>query len=196
MVRPDASWCSLCHADLRSEEEKAAARPPEPWLDEPAAEVPTWVQAADPAPDHVPVAATTGITSAEMTSADTASAAMTSADMAAAERRGRHARPSAGPSGEPQTVVPVGAASPVAAAESSPVATDVSGPSPDAVLTKAGIDVEAMMSLLAADQTKPLPSLSGRLASKGNRAIAAVVAVVALTAVGIVVMTLLGLFVH
>ena len=68
--------------------------------------------------------------------------------------------------------------------------------SADAALIKAGVDVDAMMSLLAADQAKPLPGLSGRLANKGNRAIAAVVAVVALTALGVVAMTLLGMLVH
>ena len=36
LVRPGAGWCSLCHEDLRSEEEKAAAlRVPE-WATVPA----------------------------------------------------------------------------------------------------------------------------------------------------------------
>jgi hypothetical protein len=180
MVRPDASWCSLCHADLRSEEEKAAARPPEPWLDDPA-----------PAPDWANVAPSTELpTAADVTVV---------ADAAEVNSRGRHARPASetavtttpAPTNEPQPA----AASTTTVPELSGQST-VSTPNPDAVLTKAGVDVDAMMSLLAADQSKPLTPLSSRLTNKGNRAIAAIIAAVALICLGIVAMTLAGLVVH
>jgi hypothetical protein len=175
MVRPDASWCSLCHADLRSEEEKAAARPPEPWLDE-SVEAPVWApapQQVEPVSDPVAAAVTAGTTATE------------------AERRGRHARPA---EAVPRAAAAVSTDEHVAPPETAAASAVASNA--DAALAKAGVDVEAMMSLLAADRSMPLPSLSGRLASKGNRAIAAVIAAVGLIAVGIVVMTLLGLLVH
>lgn len=181
MVRPDAAWCSLCHADLRTQEERAAARPPEPWVADVVEEVPAWASGS---------AAAAGAAPADL-----------AADLALAERRGRHARqapaasavtdPAAGRTADPQP------AAVQATAELATVGSPVLGlPDPDAVLAHAGVDVEAMMSLLAAAQTKPLAPISGRLASKGSRAIAAVVAVVALTALGILVMSVLGLFVH
>ena len=114
---------------------------------------------------------------------------------------GRHLprAPQANPAANP--AVDPGTGYQLAAVQAAPEpATDGSAalglPDPDAVLAQAGVDVEAMMSLLAAAQTKPLAPISGRLANKGSRAIAAVVAVVALTALGILVMSVLGLFVH
>jgi hypothetical protein len=186
MARPDASWCSLCHADLRSEEEKAAARPPEPWVDE-TVEAPEWVHAPTSdvvdGPDATSTVSTTDATDGTDATDEAA---------LAAERRGRHARPSDGTAlaiTPDVTMAGAVATMPGAPAPSGPTAADVA-------LIKAGVDVDAMMSLLAADQSKPLPALSGRLANKGNRALAAVVAVVTLTALGVLAMTLLGLFVH
>ena len=183
MVRPDAGWCSLCHADLRSEEEKAAARPPEPWSDE-TVEAPAWA--------HVPSSALADDPSTASTADAAAAAAL------AADRRGRHARPSEQapePSGHDVRTAP-DVTSALGVTTTHDVARSAVVTSADAALIKAGVDVDAMMSLLAADQAKPLPALSGRLANKGNRAIAAVLAVVTLTAVGVVVMTVLGMFLH
>jgi len=192
MVRPGSSWCSLCHADLRSEEEKAAARPPEPWLDD-TVEAPLWAPAprsavvddGAPGPTYATAPEPAGWATETVT-------ATTTETESATERRGRHARPAeAAP-----TSASSGSTIDHAAGPASAGSTAVAGPSADAVLTEAGVDVQAMMSLLAADQTTPLPSLSGRLAYKGNRAIAAVLAAVGLIVVGVVVMTVLGLLVH
>jgi len=182
MVRPDASWCSLCHADLRSDEEKAAAR----------SSVPAWGEEAGPDPaSWAPT---------ELLTARTAAATPTEAEVETEveERRGRHARHAAPVGTAPAGTAPV-ATAPVGAEPGGiglPAAGSVGGSDPDAVLAKVGVDVDAMMSLLASDQSKALTPLSSRLSSKGNRAIAVLVAAGALTAGGILLMTVLGLFVH
>ncbi len=195
MVRPDSSWCSLCHADLRSEEERAAARPPVPsWAEELVPETPVWASTAAPpvAPEVAPA------------TAPTAEPARDVADGSA--HRGRHARPAAetgAVSTLPSTLastLPSTVQSTVEPSEQSPVEPArvpvAIGSDADSALAKAGVDVEAMMSLLAADQSKPLTPLSSRLSSKGNRAIAVLVAVAVLTAGGILLMSVLGLFLH
>jgi hypothetical protein len=161
LARPDAGWCSLCHADLRSEEEKAAARPerePTGTADEEplSTYVPEWASRPDPTP-------------------------------ATNATRGRHARPVDGPE-------PVGAAG--AAALTTLVASSTAATDADAALAKAGIDVQSMLSLLAAGEPDSLSPITGRLSSKGSRAIAATVATVALIAFGIIAMFVLGSFVH
>ena len=64
------------------------------------------------------------------------------------------------------------------------------------MLAKAGIDIRGMLEVLAANEPPPLGPLSDRLATKGQRAIAVLVAAVALTAAALLVMFVLGLFVH
>jgi hypothetical protein len=163
LVRPDAGWCSLCHADLRTDEEKAAARP-----------APEWVETAG-SPEH----------SDEATVPDWA----TELAAVAPEPRGRHARPAGG--SEPDVPAAAVAGPATSGLALSPAAADV-----DAALAKAGVDVQSMLSLLAAGEPDPLAPLTGRLASKGSRAVAATAATVALLAIGILAMFALGSFVH
>ncbi len=168
LVRPDAAWCSLCHADLRSAEEKAAALPES----EPVEALP----ALDPVRSPDP----TGW-------ADELAAA------AAPGPRGRHARP--GAPADPPVVVqapgPFGARGVMATGATASTVTDA-----DAALAKAGVDVQSMLSLLAAGEPDPLAPITGRLSSKGSRAVAATLATVALIVVGILTMFVLGSFVH
>ncbi len=173
LVRPDAEWCSLCHADLRTEEQKAAARPAPEW--------------AEPALDPEPAP-------------EVAAPDPTAELAAAATPRGRHARPP----GTAQTSEPAdGAGSPVAgpvlthpavglgAGSTSAMTADA-----DAALAKAGVDVQSMLSLLAAGEPDALSPITGRLSSKGSRAVAAAVATVALIAVAILTMFVIGSFIH
>ncbi len=175
LVRPDAEWCSLCHADLRTEEQKAAARP-----------APEWVEpVVDPGP-----------------SPEVAAPDWTDELAAAAAPRGRHARPAgAAQSSEPADTAARPVAGPVPArpavghgAGTSPVSA-VSADA-DAALAKAGVDVQSMLSLLAAGEPDALSPITGRLSSKGSRAAAAAVATVALIAVAILAMFVIGSFIH
>lgn len=63
-------------------------------------------------------------------------------------------------------------------------------------LLEAGIDVDAMLQVLAADKgADPLTGfVNDRLGSKGSRAIAIIVASTALTSLGILIMWALGTF--
>lgn len=175
LVRPDAEWCSLCHADLRTEEQRAAARP-----------APEWVEpAVDPDPSPSPAAAAPDRT----------------AELAAvAAPRGRHARP-AGSTDGAQPADPADGAQPVPGPVPARPAVGLGSTSAmsadaDAALAKAGVDVQSMLSLLAAGEPDALSPITGRLSSKGSRAVAAAVATVALIAVAILTMFVIGSFIH
>ena len=187
LVRDQMAWCTLCHADLRSPEEKEAAR-----LES------ALVLAAGGAAraGAVPVPADTG---------QDLSAAPASGSPSP---RGRHARPSStvtlpavlalaptaaartadasGPATDPATVAAASAAASAAAAAESEAKL--------AELREAGIDVDGMLQMLAADKAHdPLTGfVNDRLGSKGSRAIVILVASAVLTSLGILVMFVLG----
>jgi hypothetical protein len=167
LVRAGMSWCTLCHADLRSEEEKEAAR-------------------LEPSLLLVPG----GADDLALTqSALTQSALAQSALAQSVPTRGRHARPSPTPAAE----------LPLALVAAPGTAADPDGPAAEseaklAELREAGIDVEGMLQMLAADKgSDPLTGfVKERLGSKGSRAIAILLASAALTSLGILLMFVLG----
>ena len=178
LVRAGSPWCSLCHADVRSDEEKAAA------LAETAL-----LEAAVESPLHEPVPA-----------------GVEAAGAGAQAPRGRHARPSTLPLSAHSATSSAAAAGSTALAtapgsSSAPVA-ESDGPASStetedkiAELKQAGVDVDGMLQLLASTSgTDPLNGLVERLSSKGSRAVAVLVAAAALTAIGIGLMFLLGTF--
>lgn len=179
LVRAGSPWCSLCHADVRSDEEKAAA------LAETAL-----LEAAVESPLHEPVPA-----------------GVEAAGAGAQAPRGRHARPSTLPLSAHSATSSAAAAGSTALAtapgsSSAPVA-ESDGPASStetedkiAELKQAGVDVDGMLQLLASTSgTDPLNGLVERLSSKGSRAVAVLVAAAALTAIGIGLMFLLGTFI-
>ena len=179
LVRTGSPWCSLCHADVRSDEEKAAA------LAETAL-----LEAAVESPLHEPVPA-----------------GVEAAGAGAQAPRGRHARPSTLPLSAHSATSSAAAAGSTALAtapgsSSAPVA-ESDGPASStetedkiAELKQAGVDVDGMLQLLASTSgTDPLNGLVERLSSKGSRAVAVLVAAAALTAIGIGLMFLLGTFI-
>ena len=181
LVRAGSPWCSLCHADVRSDEEKEAAR----------AETALLESAVDPT---VLVALATGV---EATAT------------AAEAPRGRHARPSTlpltalplaadGPSRAGATALataPGRRADTVAdpTADDGGPATSTETEDKIAELKQAGVDVDGMLQMLASTSgTDPLNGLVERLSSKGSRAVAVLVAAAALTVIGIALMFVLG----
>jgi hypothetical protein len=174
------SWCTLCHADLRSEEEKQAAMPEQALLLVPAAAAAEeqGVPQAAQATDHPVVS------------------------------RGRHARAAApvadgsvpaalatAPSRPGATLDPAGvAALPDLSSDQVAAALNAETEAKLAELREAGIDVDGMLQVLAADKDRdPLTGfVQQRLGSKGSRAIAILVASATLTALGILVMFALG----
>lgn len=179
LVSAGSPWCSLCHADVRSDEEKAAA------LAETAL-----LEAAVESPLREPVPA-----------------GVEAAGAGAQAPRGRHARPSTLPLNAHSATNSAAAAGSTALAtapgsSSAPVA-ESDGPASStetedkiAELKQAGVDVDGMLQLLASTSgTDPLNGLVERLSSKGSRAVAVLVAAAALTAIGIGLMFLLGTFI-
>jgi hypothetical protein len=201
LVRPGAGWCSLCHEDLRSEEEKAAAvRVPE-WATVPASpeQGTDWAAelaalAADPQ-DGGAVAPGDPADPADWAGKAPGADPQPQGSPLQLPVRGRHARVTELATSPAPPSVPHPGDAPTAA----PRATAEAGTDPsdaDLVLAKAGIDIRGMLEVLAANEPPPLGPLSDRLATKGQRAIAVPVAVVALTAAALLVMFVLGLFVH
>ena len=189
LVRPEAGWCSLCHEDLRSEEDKAAALRVEEWATVPAApdQGTDWdaelsALAADPDEGPAVLRGDPGVRGDPGSHEPSAEVPV--------PVRGRHAKPAQ------SAPVPLDhSATPTADAPGTAGAgTDLS--EVDLVLAKAGIDVRGMLELLAANEPPPLGPLSGRLVTKSQRTIAILVAALALTAAGLLVMFVLGLFVH
>jgi len=181
LVRDQMAWCTLCHADLRSPEDKEAARL------ESALVLAAGSGARDGAPPGL---------------ADPGFDLLDVAGTSVAPSRGRHARPST--AADLPAVLALAPAAPTAAT------TDLSAPAADAAaataaaaaeseaklaeLREAGIDVDGMLAMLAADKAHdPLTEfVNDRLGSKGSRAIVILVASAALTSVGILVMFVLG----
>ena len=172
LVRAGSPWCSLCHADVRSDEEKEAARA-EAALLEAAVDSP----AREPAPTTVEAAG------------------------AGAEApRGRHARPSTlplkvdSPAAAGTTALATAPDSSSApAAESDGAAMSNETEDKIAELKQAGVDVDGMLQMLASTSgTDPLNGLAERLSLKGSRAVAVLVAAATLTAIGLGLMFLLG----
>ena len=193
LVRAGMSWCSLCHADVRSEEEKEAARA------EAALLVGSGVTLSDGTVSDGTLSDGTlsDGTLSDGTLSDVAVHDVTS-ELAIVDHespvptRGRHARPSA-VSHEPVPIRPV---EPVATGESAGVA----GPATSAEtqhkleeLKAAGIDVDEMLHMLASDDDSgPLKGLVDRISSKGSRAIAVMIGATVLTVIGFGLMFVLG----
>jgi hypothetical protein len=106
------------------------------------------------------------------------------AEPAPTVNRGRHARPGAAP-----TLAAAGEAAPT---QTAPAALDPV----DAALAEAGIDVDTMLELLAANEPRPLEPLRHRFADKGTRTVMITGAVCVLTVVSLVAMWLLGALLH
>lgn len=172
LVRAGDQWCSLCHADLRSDEEKEAARLEAEQL------------------------ASAGITLPTDALVD----ASTNTVGAAAAPRGRHARPSVevGVAAHRPTLTAAPATSadlPGLTASVSTIATAAETEEKLAELKEAGVDVDGMLQMLASSSVGgPLDGLIDRVSSKGSRAIVVIVASTVLTALGIGLMFLLGSF--
>jgi hypothetical protein len=168
LVRAGVSWCSLCHADLRSDEEKEAARLEAEKLAGAGISVPGALVVDSPA-EQV---------------------------RAGAPTRGRHARPSTSPTATLEHPAPRTA--PAAAAESGELTATAPVPEAEteqklAELQQAGIDVDGMLEMLASSTSAdPLHGLVDRISSKGSRAIAVIIASTALTAIGLGLMFVLG----
>jgi hypothetical protein len=182
LVRDGMAWCTLCHADLRSPEEKEAAR-----LES----------------SLVLVSGTGGIGSSGPAADEQLPAAADPADAAPVSSRGRHARPSsttqlpavlavAPPAAAAALTHP--AASSLDALQAATAAAAAESEAKLAELRQAGIDVDGMFQMLAADKSAdPLTGfVQQRLGSKGSRAVAILVASAALTSLGILVMYVLG----
>ena len=194
LVRAGMGWCTLCHADLRTEQEKEAARVesslalvasgaglPAPPVGENASSAQSATDAST-----LSVAATPGVDSSAM----------------AGPGRGRHARATA-TSGDQMPADGPGPgelelAGVELSAEDRAAATAAESEAKLAELRASGIDVDGMLAMLAADRGND--ALTGfvkdRLDSKGSRAIAILVASAALTSLGILVMFALGSIVH
>jgi hypothetical protein len=176
LVRPGMAWCTLCHADLRSEEEREAAR-----------------AEADLVLAH---------SGASADEEDSALVTDTAPQAAPVASRGRHARP--GPAVvAPPAALPAATAGrtdveldPDAAAAATAAATAAETDAKLAELQAAGIDVESMIAMLAIDRrSDPVSTfVEQRLSTKGSRAIAIIVASVTLTSLGILSMYVLGTF--
>jgi hypothetical protein len=183
LVRAGMSWCSLCHADVRSEEEKEAARA------EAALLVGSGVTVSDVTLSDVTLS---DVTLSDVAVHDVTSELAIVDHESPAPTRGRHARPSA-VSHEPVPIRPV---EPVATGESAGVA----GPATSAEtqhkleeLKAAGIDVDEMLHMLASDDDSgPLKGLVDRISSKGSRAIAVMIGATVLTVIGFGLMFVLG----
>ncbi len=173
------AWCTLCHADVRSDEEKEAAR----------------LEAEQISAAGIMLPAELVLSPAESL-------------VAATPPRGKHARPSTlsslaalpAPGALPADAVPARAAG---AVDVDVAELDApAGPSTSAEtelklaeLRQAGIDVDGMLAMLSSGASAdPLHGLVDRLSSKGSRAIAVIVASTALTAVIFGLMFLLGSF--
>jgi len=179
LVRDQMAWCTLCHADLRSPEEKEAAR-----LES------ALVLAAGGAAraGAVPVPADTG-----QDLPDTPASGSPSP-------RGRHARPPstvtlpAALTLAPTAAARTAAATVAAASSAAAAAAAAESEAKLAELREAGIDVDGMLQMLAADKAHdPLTGfVNDRLGSKGSRAIVILVASAVLTSLGILVMFVLG----
>lgn len=191
LVRPGMSWCTLCHADLRSEEEKEAARLESSLLLVPSGAT---VTAGDD-----------GIADDFATPTARSLAGSVPGAGNALPSRGRHARPSATPAmelppaligtpGTPETATAPEGASAQLSAEAVAAAAAAESEAKLAELRQAGIDVDGMLQMLAADKgSDPLTGfVTERLGSKGSRAVAILIASVALTSIGILVMFVLG----
>lgn len=180
------AWCTLCHADVRSEEEKEAAR----------------LEAEQISGAGIMLPAELVLSPAESL-------------VAAAPPRGKHARPStlsslpalpapAAPPALGRLAALAGNGVPARVAGAGSVDVDEldapAGPSTSveteqklAELREAGIDVDGMLAMLSSSASAdPLHGLVDRLSSKGSRAIAVIVASTALTAVIFGLMFLLG----
>jgi hypothetical protein len=171
------AWCTLCHADVRSDEEKEAAR----------------LEAEQISGAGIMLPAELVLSPAESL-------------VAAAPPRGKHARPSTlsslaalpAPAALPADAVlarAAGAGSVDVAELDAPAGPSTSAETEQklAELRQAGIDVDGMLAMLSSSASAdPLHGLVDRLSSKGSRAIAVIVASTALTAVIFGLMFLLG----
>ncbi len=193
LVRPGAGWCSLCHEDLRSEEEQAAARAQaRPWEAEVAeAEAAEAEAAGDEA---------AGIESARTETAGTETADETVTVAAGSGRHRRHAAAAAAGTGTATATAPrpdIAPADASAEATASQPATLASASLASlASLADAGIDVDGMLELLAANEPHPLGPLHEKLADKTTRIVAVLVAVSVLTGLSLLIMFLLGSRMH
>jgi len=122
-VRPGAQWCSLCHSDLRSDAERAAAAP--------VAVAPS----SEPEPERVPDLELQLATSAALGTAPTAAEAESSAPS------GRHARRALAAPGTRPTA-PLGDG-----------LTATAGDAEGQVDPLAQVDVEGMLAALASDSS-------------------------------------------
>jgi hypothetical protein len=184
-------WCSLCHADLRPEEEREAARLAADSARQaaegrlsgtgPAADGSDGPDGSDRVADLL-----VGVGSGGGAGVD-----VEGAPVAAPRRGGRHARPS------PVPVDPAGPAPQPAPGRAAAVpATDPTGATDtteaDRALRAAGVDVAGMLELLAADQDRSWDALTGRMSNKGQRTLYVCGAVVLLTAAGLLALFVLG----
>jgi len=191
LVRTGMSWCTLCHADLRSQEEKDAARLESSLL-----------LVAGGAQDTQDGAEVQELVSAHLGATSAAAGPTATAAAPTGPPRGRHARASA----------PLATGVPLTSGEAGPAQAPTADLSFDAIaaataaeseaklaeLREAGIDVDGMLAMLAADRGHdPLAGfVSERLGSKGSRAIVILVASAALTSIGVLVMFALGSIIH
>lgn len=174
LVRGGISWCTLCHADLRSDEEKEAARLEADRL--------------------AGVALPSALVLDDATDARDKVGAMT------APPRGRHARP--GTVTDPVAAVVASrlAAKPSTAKPAALEPTAEPGPATSdetieklAELKDAGIDVDEMLHMLATSSSGGfVDRMIDRLSTKGSRAIAVVVGIAFLTSLGLLLMFTLG----
>jgi hypothetical protein len=177
LVRPGMAWCTLCHADLRSDEEKAAA----------AAEASLVLAHSGGAESAEQADAADGTDAPQVTQAPVAS-------------RGRHARPAPEAEAMPAVLAKLPAKLPADRieldADAAAVATAAETDAKLAELQAAGIDVDSMLAMLAIDKPRdPVTTfVEQRLSTKGSRAIAIIVASTTLTALCILVMFALGTF--
>jgi hypothetical protein len=187
LVRPGAGWCTLCHADLRSEEEKAAAKA--------MAGSPSWEDDTTVGSDRTADGRTADAAGGEATDWAAELAALNEPALAGpvpapAPSRGRHARPAS-----ERPVINPQAHRPALASRQQP------DPEPelsaaDAALAEAGVDVAPMLELLAGNEARPLVPMADRLTDKGSRAVAVLVGTAVLISVGVLVMFMVGSFLH
>jgi hypothetical protein len=174
LVRGGISWCTLCHADLRSDEEKEAAR--------------------------LEADKNSGVASSSAAAALVLDEALDPVGAMAAPARGRHARP--GAVAEPVALAVAGrlAAAPAAAKPAAVEPTTETSPATSgetieklAELKDAGIDVDEMLHMLATSSSGGfVDGLIARLSTKGSRAVAVVVGMACLTSLGLLLMFTLG----
>ena len=171
LVRAGSPWCSLCHADVRSDEDKAAALA-ETALLEAAVEPP--VREPVPAGAEAPRGRHARPSNLPLSAHSATNSATAAGSTALATAPGSSSAP---------------------VAESDGAVTSTETEDKIAELKQAGVDVDGMLQLLASTSgTDPLNGLVERLSSKGSRAVAVLVAAAALTAIGIGMMFLLGTF--